>query len=84
MKHCHTHNGLHLWLGLIFFIVGAVWLLESFGLIPNATWQYLWPLILIVTGLKLMFKGEEEHQVSHETSSKAANTAKKKSKKKKH
>lgn len=43
-----------LWFGLVAFIVGAVVLLERFDLVPAETWDYLWPSILVVTGLKLM------------------------------
>lgn len=43
-----------LWLGLVAFVIGAVLLLERFDLVPAETWDYLWPSILIVTGLKLM------------------------------
>ncbi len=50
----------HLWMGLVLFVIGAVVLLERFDFIPAETWDYLWPSILIVTGLKLMIsmKGE--------------------------
>ena len=41
-------------MGLVLFVIGAVVLLERFDLIPAETWDYLWPSILIVTGLKLM------------------------------
>ena len=44
----------HLWMGLVLFVIGAVILLERFNLIPVETWDYLWPSILLVSGLKLM------------------------------
>lgn len=44
----------HLWMGLVLFVIGAVILLERFDLIPAETWDYLWPSILVVSGLKLM------------------------------
>ncbi|MFA4814518.1 MAG: DUF5668 domain-containing protein [Candidatus Gracilibacteria bacterium] len=48
----------HLWLGLVAFVIGAVLLLQRFDLVPAETWNYLWPSILVVTGLKLMmFRG---------------------------
>lgn len=43
-----------LWLGLVAFVIGAVLLLEKFDLVPAETWDYLWPSILVVTGLKWM------------------------------
>lgn len=51
-------NGCHkekkLWLGLISFVIGAVVLLQLFQVIPDTTWDYLWPSILVIVGLKLM------------------------------
>jgi hypothetical protein len=41
-------------MGLIAFVIGAVILLQKFSIIPEDTWGYLWPAILIVIGLKLM------------------------------
>lgn len=46
-----------LWWGLVAFVVGAVVLLERFGIVPTETWSYLWPSILIVSGLKWMLSG---------------------------
>lgn len=43
-----------MWLGLIFFVVGAVILLQKFDIVPSTTWGWLWPAILIVVGLKGM------------------------------
>jgi hypothetical protein len=50
----NNHREVHLWLGLVAFVVGAVLLLQQFDLVPAETWNYLWPAILIVTGLKWM------------------------------
>lgn len=43
-----------LWFGLVAFVIGTVVLLERFDLVPAETWDYLWPSILVVSGLKLM------------------------------
>jgi hypothetical protein len=45
------HN---LWLGLIMFVIGAVVLLQKFDIVPDTTWGWLWPAILVVLGLKFM------------------------------
>jgi hypothetical protein len=50
---------MNLWLGLVAFVIGAVILLQLFEIIPENTWDYLWPSILIVTGLKLMITDGE-------------------------
>lgn len=46
-----------LWWGLVAFVVGAVVLLERFNIVPAETWDYLWPSILVVSGLKWMLMG---------------------------
>jgi Domain of unknown function (DUF5668) len=51
------HRDARLWVGLVAFVVGAVMLLERFDVVPAETWNYLWPAILIVTGLKWMLSG---------------------------
>lgn len=43
-----------LWLGLVAFVLGGVVLLQRFDLVPSETWDYLWPSVLLVSGLKLM------------------------------
>ena len=59
MKSCCSSSckDYELWLGLVAFIVGAVFLLELFDVVPEETWSYLWPSILVVTGLKMMIGG---------------------------
>ncbi len=49
----HSRDG-QLWLGLVAFVIGAVLLLQRFDLVPAETWDYLWPSILVVTGLRWM------------------------------
>ncbi|MEK7146042.1 MAG: DUF5668 domain-containing protein [Patescibacteria group bacterium] len=57
---CSPHSKEHrLWLGLVAFIIGAVVLLQKFELIPITTWDYLWPTLLIVVGLKLLIGSRE-------------------------
>jgi len=53
MKSCPCKDHA-LWFGLVAFVIGAVILLQDFDLIPSATFGYLWPCILVVSGLKMM------------------------------
>lgn len=46
-----------MWSGLILFVIGAVFLLQRFDLIPAETWFYLWPILLLVLGVKMMVSG---------------------------
>ncbi|MBT5823550.1 hypothetical protein HOH67_00275, partial [Candidatus Peregrinibacteria bacterium] len=54
MKSSCNPNECHLWSGLILFVVGAIFLLQKLDVVPETTWTYLWPAMLIVVGLKLM------------------------------
>ncbi|MFA5793013.1 MAG: DUF5668 domain-containing protein [Candidatus Gracilibacteria bacterium] len=53
MKPCPCKDHV-LWFGLVAFVIGATILLQRFDIVPVATWDYLWPSILLVTGLKMM------------------------------
>lgn len=55
MSCCSGHSkDCGLWAGLVAFILGAVVLLQRFGIVPEETLSYLWPSLLVVIGLKLM------------------------------
>lgn len=94
MHHAPHKNNLHLWLGLIAFVSGAVILLEKFELVPSDTWNYVWPVILVVFGVRLMVdtgccekpeppKPEVKHGVKEEKAEKEPAQEKKSKKKKK-
>lgn len=51
---CSSTKDDRLWLGLVAFVIGAVVLLQRFDVVPAETWDYLWPSILVVSGLKWM------------------------------
>lgn len=55
---CCSKKDDRLWWGLVAFVVGAVVLLQRFDVVPAETWNYLWPSILIVSGLKWMLAGD--------------------------
>ena len=43
-------------LGLILVIIGAVFLLETLGIVAGSVWGFIWPIALIVVGISLCFK----------------------------
>ncbi len=47
-----------LWWGLVALVVGAVVLLQRFGVVPPQTWDYLWPSFLVVQGIKFIISGD--------------------------
>ena len=45
--------------GFILLIIGIVFLLQNLGYISEGAWSIIWPLILIVIGLWILFKKEK-------------------------
>jgi hypothetical protein len=42
--------------GLLLVILGALFLLRNFGILNASIWGILWPLVIILLGLSMMFK----------------------------
>lgn len=42
--------------GLVLVIVGGILLLESMGVITGDAWKYIWPALIILLGLSILFK----------------------------
>jgi hypothetical protein len=47
--------------GIIVLIIGVLFLLKNLGLISGSLWSIIWPLLLIIVGLKTMFRKKHEH-----------------------
>jgi phage shock protein PspC (stress-responsive transcriptional regulator) len=48
--------------GLVLITIGTLFLLDQFNIIPNWDFENLWPVILIVVGLGIMFTGNNSGQ----------------------
>lgn len=46
-------------LGITLFVIGAVLLLQELHVLPENTWLYFWPIVLVAWGLALMMDWEE-------------------------
>ena len=55
------HSSYELFFGLAAFVVGALLLLQALGIIVQAIWVFLWPIFLILLGLKLIASGSQDH-----------------------
>ena len=55
-----TNNATKLW-GIVLFVVGIVFLLANYAVIPETVSKF-WPVVLLGIGLKLFFT--EKRQVS--------------------
>ncbi len=49
-----------MFLGLILSITGVVFLLKNLGYISGAAWSIIWPVILVVIGLKIILKRKDQ------------------------
>ena len=45
--------------GLVFVILGFLLLLEKTGIIDGSFWDYLFPIVLILLGLDLIYKKQK-------------------------
>lgn len=40
--------------GTLLVVIGAVALLNNFGILPGNFWEFFWPVLLVLIGLSLM------------------------------
>lgn len=43
-------------LGAGLVVMGIIFLLKNLGIMPEIAWDIIWPVILIVVGLTMIFK----------------------------
>ena len=53
-----NNNATKFW-GILLFVVGIVFLLSNYAVIPE-TLSRIWPVVLLVFGLKLFFSKKEQ------------------------
>jgi membrane-bound ClpP family serine protease len=53
-----NNNATKFW-GIVLFVVGIVFLLSNYAVIPEAV-SRVWPIVLLVFGLKLFFTKKEQ------------------------
>lgn len=50
---------------LAIIIVGAILLLENLNIITGDIWDWVWPALIIVLGLSMMFKRNRRRQLTN-------------------
>ncbi|OQB05705.1 MAG: hypothetical protein BWY19_00838 [bacterium ADurb.Bin212] len=45
-----------MWFGLGLVLVGILLLLNNLGIIKGDTWDYIWPAVIILVGLSMLFR----------------------------
>jgi len=43
-------------LGAGLVVIGIIFLLKNLGIMPEIAWDIIWPIILVVVGLTMIFK----------------------------
>jgi len=46
-----------MFIGILVLVVGVVFLLQNLGYISGSVWDIIWPAIVIVVGLSMIFRG---------------------------
>jgi hypothetical protein len=49
----------NIFLGSIVTAIGVILLLEKMGVIPGTVWGYIWPILIIVVGLSILFRDQK-------------------------
>jgi len=45
-----------MFVGFTLFILGLAFLLKNLGILTDITWSFVWPVILMIIGLFLIFR----------------------------
>jgi len=46
----------HMIFGIAVIVVGIVLLLQNLGIISTGAWQIIWPLLIVLLGVSIIFK----------------------------
>lgn len=49
--------------GYLLIIIGVIWLLKNLGIFTAATWDIIFPMVIIACGLAVIFR-KKSHQSS--------------------
>ncbi len=52
-----------MFIGILVLAVGVVFLLQNLGYISGSVWNIVWPAIIIVVGLSMIFRGRVRRNV---------------------
>ena len=49
--------------GIILIALGGIFLLENAGIFTGDVWGYFWPIVLIILGIRVLFKQSQHKTV---------------------
>ena len=45
-----------MWFGATLIVVGVIFLLDNLGFLSSEAWKIIWPLVIIIIGIAMLFK----------------------------
>ncbi|MDD5045426.1 MAG: DUF5668 domain-containing protein [Candidatus Omnitrophica bacterium] len=45
-----------MWFGITLIVIGAVLLLQNLGIITAASWDIIWPVLVVLLGISILAK----------------------------
>jgi len=43
-------------MAITLIVIGGIFLLKNLGIMPGIAWDIIWPMVLIVVGLAMLFR----------------------------
>ena len=51
-----------MYIGLLVIVLGVLFLLKNLGVIAGNFWNVLWPLVIVVAGISMLFGRKKQHR----------------------
>ena len=51
-----------MYIGLLLIVLGVLFLLRNLGVIAGNFWNVLWPLVIVVFGISMLFGRKKHHR----------------------
>jgi len=55
-------KGGSMYIGLLLIVLGVLFLLRNLGVIAGNFWNVLWPLVIVVFGISMLFGRKKHHR----------------------
>lgn len=51
-----------MYIGLVLIVLGVLFLLKNLGVLAGNFWDVLWPLVIVVVGISMLFGRKKHHK----------------------
>ncbi len=55
-----------MWFGVTLIVVGVVFLLDNVGFLSHEAWDVIWPMVIVVIGIFVLFKKPNIREIKAE------------------